>query len=42
MWTKGTSAHQHEYSPEELVDEEEDLYRKVCNACGHELTYEKM
>ncbi|XP_024255209.1 DNA repair protein complementing XP-A cells homolog [Oncorhynchus tshawytscha] len=42
MWTKGTSAHQHEYNPEELVDEEEDLYRKVCNACGHELTYEKM
>ncbi|XP_071263414.1 DNA repair protein complementing XP-A cells [Salvelinus alpinus] len=42
VWTKDTSAHQHEYGPEELVDEEEDLYRKVCNTCGHELTYEKM
>ncbi|XP_010889957.1 DNA repair protein complementing XP-A cells [Esox lucius] len=42
VWTKDTSAHRHEYGPEELVDEEEDLYRKVCNTCGHQLTYEKM
>ena len=42
MWTKDTSAPQHAYGPEELVDVEEDLYRKVCNTCGHELTYEKM
>ncbi|XP_041724328.1 DNA repair protein complementing XP-A cells homolog isoform X1 [Coregonus clupeaformis] len=42
VWTKGTNVHQHQYCPEELVDEEEDLYRKVCNTCGHELTYEKM
>ncbi|KAJ8000968.1 hypothetical protein DPEC_G00185900 [Dallia pectoralis] len=42
VWTKDTSTHRHEYRPEELVDEEEDLYRKVCNTCGHQLTYEKM
>ncbi|KAJ8000922.1 hypothetical protein DPEC_G00185410 [Dallia pectoralis] len=42
VWTKDTSTHRHEYGPEELVDEEEDLYRKVCNTCGHQLTYEKM
>ncbi|XP_047222292.1 DNA repair protein complementing XP-A cells [Girardinichthys multiradiatus] len=42
MWTKTTSAHQHEYGPEEVVDPEEDLYKKTCSTCGHELTYEKM
>ncbi|XP_076023445.1 DNA repair protein complementing XP-A cells homolog [Genypterus blacodes] len=42
MWTKDTSAHQHQYGPEEVVDEEEDLYKKTCTTCGHELTFEKM
>ncbi|XP_038146798.1 DNA repair protein complementing XP-A cells [Cyprinodon tularosa] len=42
MWTKKTTAHQHEYGPEEVVDPEEDLYKKTCTTCGHELTYEKM
>lgn len=42
MWTKNTTAHQHEYGPEEVVDEEEDLYKKTCLTCGHELSYEKM
>uniref|UniRef100_A0A4W5RI81 Xeroderma pigmentosum, complementation group A n=1 Tax=Hucho hucho TaxID=62062 RepID=A0A4W5RI81_9TELE len=42
VWTKDTSAHQHEYGPEELVNEDEDLYRKVCNTCEHHLTNEKM
>ncbi|KAJ8339788.1 hypothetical protein SKAU_G00344210 [Synaphobranchus kaupii] len=42
VWRKDTSAHQHDYGPEELVDEEEDTYRKVCSTCGHQLTYEKM
>ncbi|KAM9399153.1 LOW QUALITY PROTEIN: DNA repair protein complementing XP-A cells homolog [Salvelinus alpinus] len=36
--TKDTSAHRHEFGPEELVDEDEDLYRKVCNTCEHKLT----
>ncbi|XP_070293258.1 DNA repair protein complementing XP-A cells homolog [Salvelinus sp. IW2-2015] len=40
VWTRDTIAH--EYGPEELVVEEEDLYRNVCNTCGHQLTYEKM
>ena len=42
MWTKNTSTHQHEYGPEEVVDPEEDLYKKTCTTCGHELAYEKM
>ncbi|XP_067106062.1 DNA repair protein complementing XP-A cells [Osmerus mordax] len=42
MWTKDTSVHKHEYGPEEVLDEEEDLYKKTCTSCGHELTYEKM
>ncbi|XP_056136910.1 DNA repair protein complementing XP-A cells [Lampris incognitus] len=42
VWTKDTSIHQHQYGPEEVLDEEEDLYKKTCTTCGHELTYEKM
>uniref|UniRef100_A0A1A8MEF5 Xeroderma pigmentosum, complementation group A n=1 Tax=Nothobranchius pienaari TaxID=704102 RepID=A0A1A8MEF5_9TELE len=42
MWTKDTSVHQHQYGPEEVVDPEDDLYKKTCTSCGHELTYEKM
>lgn len=42
VWRKDTSVHQHDYGPEELLDQEEDTYRKVCSTCGHQLTYEKM
>ncbi|KAM9792790.1 DNA repair protein complementing XP-A cells [Neosynchiropus ocellatus] len=42
LWTKNTSAHQHQYGAEEVVDPDEDLYKKTCSTCGHELTYEKM
>ncbi|XP_068448575.1 DNA repair protein complementing XP-A cells [Clinocottus analis] len=42
MWTKDTSVHQHQYGAEEVVDPEEDLYKKTCTTCGHELAYEKM
>lgn len=42
MFRKDTNVHQHEYGPEVLLDEEEDLYKKTCTTCGHELTYEKM
>ncbi|XP_077575202.1 DNA repair protein complementing XP-A cells [Stigmatopora nigra] len=41
-WAKDTSAHQHQYGAEEVVDLEEDFYKKTCETCGHELTYEKM
>ncbi|GAB5579941.1 DNA repair protein complementing XP-A cells isoform X2 [Prionailurus iriomotensis] len=40
VWKRETVAHQHEYGPEESL--EEDTYRKTCTMCGHELTYEKM
>ncbi|KAM7166439.1 DNA repair protein complementing XP-A cells isoform 2-T3 [Macrochelys suwanniensis] len=40
VWKRGTSSHQHEYGPEENI--EEDMYKKTCTLCGHELTYEKM
>lgn len=42
MWKKDVSIHQHEYGPEEVLDEEEGTYKKVCLTCGHRLTYEKM
>ncbi|XP_051499157.1 DNA repair protein complementing XP-A cells [Apus apus] len=40
LWKKDTSIHEHEYGPEENIDE--DTYKKTCTVCGHELTYEKM
>ncbi|XP_048972254.1 DNA repair protein complementing XP-A cells isoform X2 [Canis lupus dingo] len=40
LWKRETVAHQHEYGPEENL--EDDMYRKTCTVCGHELTYEKM
>lgn len=40
LWKKTASIHEHEYGPEENVDEE--TYKKTCTVCGHELTYEKM
>ncbi|KAF4804299.1 DNA repair protein complementing XP-A cell like protein [Turdus rufiventris] len=40
LWKKQASIHEHEYGPEENIDE--DTYKKTCTVCGHELTYEKM
>ncbi|KAM3938056.1 DNA repair protein complementing XP-A cells [Leptodactylus fuscus] len=40
IWRKDASGHQHEYGPEEHI--EEDMYKKTCTTCGHELNYEKM
>uniref|UniRef100_A0A8C5YZG2 DNA repair protein complementing XP-A cells homolog n=1 Tax=Marmota marmota marmota TaxID=9994 RepID=A0A8C5YZG2_MARMA len=40
VWKRELTAHQHEYGPEESL--EDDMYRKTCTVCGHELTYEKM
>ncbi|XP_051017609.1 DNA repair protein complementing XP-A cells [Acomys russatus] len=40
VWKRETTVHQHDYGPEENL--EDDMYRKTCTLCGHELTYEKM
>ncbi|XP_014814717.1 PREDICTED: DNA repair protein complementing XP-A cells isoform X1 [Calidris pugnax] len=40
LWKKDASIHEHEYGPEENIDE--DTFKKTCTVCGHELTYEKM
>ncbi|KAM4809344.1 DNA repair protein complementing XP-A cells [Rhinophrynus dorsalis] len=40
LWKKEAGGHEHEYGPEEHV--EEDMYRKTCTTCGYELNYEKM
>lgn len=40
LWKRAASIHEHEYGPEENIDE--DTYKKTCTVCGHELTYEKM
>ncbi|XP_073447347.1 DNA repair protein complementing XP-A cells isoform X1 [Aquarana catesbeiana] len=40
LWRKDTAGHQHEYGPEEHI--EEDMYKKTCKTCGHILNFEKM
>ncbi|XP_018410602.1 PREDICTED: DNA repair protein complementing XP-A cells isoform X1 [Nanorana parkeri] len=40
LWRRDTAGHQHEYGPEEHI--EEDMYKKTCKTCGHVLNYEKM
>ncbi|KAM6329371.1 DNA repair protein complementing XP-A cells isoform 1-T1 [Alca torda] len=40
LWKKEARIHEHEYGPEENIDE--DTFKKTCTVCGHELTYEKM
>uniref|UniRef100_A0A8C5QJX5 XPA, DNA damage recognition and repair factor n=1 Tax=Leptobrachium leishanense TaxID=445787 RepID=A0A8C5QJX5_9ANUR len=40
LWKKDIGGHQHDYGPEEHV--EEDMFKKTCKTCGHELNYEKM
>ncbi|KAM8962216.1 DNA repair protein complementing XP-A cells [Pelodytes ibericus] len=40
LWKKDLGGHQHEYGPEEHI--EEDMYKKTCKTCGHELNFEKM
>ncbi|XP_048475550.1 DNA repair protein complementing XP-A cells-like [Rhincodon typus] len=42
LWKKESALHQHEYGPEEQHEEEEDMYKKTCATCGHQLVYEKM
>lgn len=34
--------HEHEYGEAICIDEDEDLYRKVCKTCGHKWEYEEM
>ncbi|XP_028661767.1 DNA repair protein complementing XP-A cells [Erpetoichthys calabaricus] len=40
VWRKEAAVHQHVYGPE--VELEEDMFKKTCSICGHEVTYEKM
>ncbi|XP_064619197.1 DNA repair protein complementing XP-A cells homolog isoform X2 [Lineus longissimus] len=41
LYKKESAAHEHVYGGEEY-DEEEDVYTKTCQSCGHKLSYEKM
>jgi len=44
LYTKKDFAaeHEHEFGPEEVVDEENDEYCKTCTTCGYVNKYEKM
>ncbi|XP_066516391.1 DNA repair protein complementing XP-A cells [Hoplias malabaricus] len=42
VFRKDLITHQHDYGSEELLDADEELFRKVCKTCGHQLTFEKM
>ncbi|RWS13925.1 DNA repair protein complementing XP-A cells-like protein [Dinothrombium tinctorium] len=41
LFKKKSSAHEHEFG-EEIYNEEEDTYEKICKTCNHRISYEKM
>ena len=42
LYTRDFSSHTHEYDEPVLIDEENDLYEKICNSCGHKVQFEQM
>lgn len=42
LFAKDFTPHEHEWGPEECIDEDEDQYKHVCVECGQEEIFEKM
>lgn len=42
LYKKDLSKHEHEYGEPICLDDDKDLYRKVCKTCGHQWDYEDM
>jgi DNA-repair protein complementing XP-A cells len=41
LYTKQSKAHSHEFG-QEVYNEDNDMFEKVCQTCGHSVSYEKM
>jgi len=42
LYTRDLAPHEHNWGPDECIDEDEDTYRHKCIECGVEETFEKM
>lgn len=42
LYKKPTEQHEHEYGEPVCIDEDKDVYRRVCKTCGHKWEYEDM
>ena len=42
LYKRTTGTHEHKYGEPIVVDEDNDLYKKICETCGHVLEYEEM
>lgn len=43
LFTKSTSSkHEHEFSEKVCIDEDNDMYQKTCQTCGHVVTFEEL
>lgn len=42
LYKRNIGAHEHEYGEAECIDEDNDIFRKICKTCGHKWEYEEM
>lgn len=42
LYKRETGGHEHEYGEAKCIDEDNDLYQKICKTCGHKWEYEEM
>jgi len=42
LYKRHVGAHEHEYGDAECINEDEDLYRRICKTCGHKWEYEEL
>lgn len=42
LYKRDVGTHEHEYGEATCLDEDKDLYRKVCKTCGYKWDYEEM
>lgn len=42
LYKKDLGTHEHEFGEATCIDEDKDLYRKVCKTCGYKWDYEEM
>lgn len=42
LYKKEKAEHEHEYGEAKCIDEDNDLYQKICKTCGHKWEYEEM
>lgn len=42
LYKKSVASHEHEYGEPVCINEDEDIFRRICKTCGHKWEYEEM